>query len=336
MKTILFSTVLFFSLTASFAQLLPVSLSNRQPQFSAETKNPFRFTSTSDTIDVYVLRATGGTFYQSQDGGYIFGTSYYYDGSSGLYFPVTDETGIGFDGIGNATVTDILFWAGAKQITGNADNITGKIYSAGSDSMPVTLLGSGTMSMQDVDTSLSVPVFTDLAITSGSANISSSFFASIAYAGNDDTLGLVSTAAGDGMMEKRIRMKATALFGGAWIRMGELYPFLDVDLFLAPVVTLTGVGVDNHFSLAGAQVSAVYPTAAKKDVHLDYQLAENAKVSYEFFDLRGRIYYSQQPELQQPGNHSQAFDVSGLAAGNYFLRLNINGKSITQKVVVGN
>ncbi|MEO8088576.1 MAG: T9SS type A sorting domain-containing protein [Bacteroidota bacterium] len=333
MKSILLSTIFVTAGIALSAQTLPVKLSSRQPNYAARNGGQNETTSIVDTVDVYILRATSGSFYQGQDGGYIFGTSYFFDTTSGMFFPVTDESGIGFDGIGNADVTDILFWAGAKQITGNPDSITGKIYAAGPDSMPTTLLGSGTMSMQDVDTSLSAPTFTDLVLSSPVA-ITSSFFASIAYAGNDDTLGFLSSGLGNGLMEKRIRQKASADFGGVWVRMGELYPSLDLDLFFAPIVTLAGVGIDNHFAVANAALGAVYPTIANSEVHIDYTLNANSTVSYFLFDMKGKKYFEQQSEQQHAGSYSQAFDVSNLGNGNYFLSVTINGKTVTQKVIV--
>jgi hypothetical protein len=333
MKSQTLSALFIFMCTAVFAQTLPVQLSVRQPGTLNFNPVPGHSSSVTDTVDVYIMRATSGSFYQSQDGGYIFGTSYYYDGGSASYFPITDETGIGFDAIGSAVVTDILFWAGAKYITGNADNITGKVYEAGTDSMPTTLLGSGTMSMQDVDTSLAGPIFTTLPITGG-APISSAFFVSIAYAGNDDTLGFLSSGPGDGLMEKRIRLKASADFGGAWIRMGELYPLLDVDLFFAPIVTLSGVGINDHFVLGNASIDAVYPSVATDQFHLDYTLAGNSSVRYFLFDLSGKKYFEQKEEQQQAGTYSRSFDASSLSAGNYFLSVAINGRAVTQKVVV--
>jgi hypothetical protein len=334
MKSLLLSTVFFFASMCMFAQSLSVKLHGRQPNYAARMGNPDHTNSTSDTIDVYILRATGATFYQASGGGYVFGTSFVYDTSSTLFFPVTDETGLDFDGIGSATVTDILFFAGAKHIMGNPDNITGRIYTVGSDSMPVTEVGSGIMSMQDVDTSLSTAVFTDLPITTGSGNITSGFFVSVSYEGNDDTLGFVSTKSGDGLMEKRIRQKAGAAFGGAWKRMGELYPFLDVDLFIAPIVTLSNVGVNDHFTFSNATLDAVYPTIASAEIHVDYTLKSNSLVSYFLFDLKGKKYFELKGEQQQAGTYSQAFDVSALAAGNYFLTVNIEGHPVTQKVVI--
>jgi hypothetical protein len=333
MKSFLLAATLISISLSLFAQSLSVKMNSRQPASIARVVSPEGLLSVTDTADIYILRATGGTFYGAQGGGYVFGTSYLYDTSTAAYYPVTDETGIEFDGIGNATVTDLLFWAGAKTITGSTDDITGKVYNVGTDSMPTTLVGSGTMNMADVDTSLAAPAFTDLVI-SGGANVTAAFFVSIDYAGIDDTIGFVSTGAGDGNMEKRIRQKASPDFLGAWGRMGDLYPFLDVDLFWAPVYTTTGTGVDNHFTLSGATLEAVYPTLASSEIHLDYTLKENSTVGYCMFDLRGKKYFELKSEQQHAGSYSQTFDVSNLAGGNYFLGVSINGSHITQKVVV--
>ncbi len=334
MKQLILIAFFLFTSATMFAQSLSVKLNSRQPNFTARNGSLNQVTSTVDTVNIYVNRATGGTFYGSPDGGYVFGTSYFLDTSTATLYPVTDETGIEFDGIGNATVTDILFWAGAKQITGTPDIVTGKIYTVGADSMPVTLLGSGTINMMDIDTSLSAPTFTDLSITSGTTNITSDFFVSLSYVGNDDTIGFLSTAAGDGMNEKRIRQKASAAFLGTWGRMGDLYPFLDVDLFFAPIVTITGVGINDHFTLKNATLEPVYPSPAKDEVHLDYTLKNNCTVSYCLFDLRGKKYFELKNEQQAAGTYSQTFNTSGLASGNYFLSVSINGNTVNQKVVI--
>jgi len=336
MKSLLLSIVFFFAGTALFSQSLPV----KQPLHidlgssnlnAARNGNPNQTTSVIDTADEYILRATSGTFYGAQGGGYVFGTSWYYDSASAQLYSVTDETGLEFDAVGSATITDLIFWAGGKYINGSAD-INAKVYDVDADSMPSNLLGTGTINMTDVDTGLSA-VFTQINFPSG-ANIIGDYFVSIEYAGIDDTLGFVSTGPGDGLMEKRIRQKASVIFGGAWGRMGDLYPFLDLDMFWAPIYTILDDGIDDHFNLKNATLEPVYPTLASSEIHLDYTLASTSSVSYYIFDLKGRKYFEMKSEQQSAGAYSQTFDVSTLAAGNYFVAVTINGQMITQKVVV--
>lgn len=337
MKSLLLSVVSVFAGASLFAQTpamkQPVLLDIHKSQVVNGMRNGVgnQITSVTDTADQYIMRATGGTFYSSQDGGYVFGTSYFYDTTTVAYYPITAETGLHFDAVGSATVTDLIFWAGAKYINGTADDITVNVYDAGTDSMPNNLLGYGSMNLADVDTGLSA-VFTDIPVTTP-ANITGSYFVSLQYEGIDDTIGFVSTGDGDGMMEKRVRQKASADFGGNWARMGELYNFLDVDLFWAPVYTMIDDGI-NHFTVKNATVQPLYPTLATSEVHLDYTLTSNSSVSYYLFDLKGKKYSEQKVEQQQAGSYSQTFDVSDLAAGNYFLSITINGNKITQKVVV--
>jgi hypothetical protein len=342
MKSLLLSTVFFFAGTALFSQSIPVGqvklVSLGSSSASAEKNGtPNQTFSTIDTADQYILRATGGTFYLAPNGGYAFGTGYYFDTQSSTLVPFTDESGLEFDAVGSATVTDLIFWAGAKYINGAPDNINAKIYDIGPDSMPVNLLGTASMSMQDVDTGLSA-VFTMINFPGG-VNITGDYFISFEYAGIDDTIGFVTTGPGDGQMELRIRQKLGAFFGSPWLRVSDIYtmpfPALDVDFFWAPIYTLLDDGTNDHFTLKNnATVQPLYPTVATTDIHLDYSLPAASTVSYYIFDLKGRRYFETKSEQQKAGTYSQTFDVSTLAAGNYFVAVTINGQMITQKAVV--
>src|SRR6187431_1082219 len=140
MKSLLLSTVFLFAGTALFSQSLPVNqpiqidLGATAPS-AAKNSMPNQTASLVDTADEYILRATAGTFYGASGGGYVFGTSWYYDSASTAYYFVIDETGLHFDAVGSATITDLIFWAGAKYINGAPDNITAKVYSVDVDSM---------------------------------------------------------------------------------------------------------------------------------------------------------------------------------------------------------
>jgi len=188
------------------------------------------------------------------------------------------------------------------------------------------------MNMVDVDSSLQA-TFTMINFPGG-VNITGDYFVSIAYPGIDDTLGMVSSAPGDGLGEKRVRQKASFAFGGAWARMGDLYQFLDVDVLFAPIYTLLDDGVSEHFNLKNATLDPIYPTLASSEIHLDYTLASTSDVSYYIFDLKGRRYFEMKSEQQLPGAYSRTFDVTSLAAGNYFVAVTINGQMITQKAIV--
>ena len=337
MKSLLLSIACLIAGTTVFSQSLPVG----QPQIlnigthdasAAKNANPNQTSSIIDTADEYLIRATGARLYSGIDGGYVFGTSYFYDSASQQLFPVTDESGIEFDAIGSATITDLLIWCATKYINGAADDITAKVYDVDPDSMPLNELGNATINMQDVDSSQQAN-FTMITFPGG-VNITGDYFVSIAYPNIDDTVGLVTSAPGDGLGEKRIRQKASFAFGGAWARMGDLYQFLDVDLLFAPIYTLLDDGVDNHFDLKNATLDPIYPSVASSEIHLDYNLAQTSDVSYYIFDLKGRRYFEMKSEKQAAGAYSQTFDVSTLAAGNYFVAVTINGQMITQKAVV--
>jgi hypothetical protein len=338
MKSLLLSTIFLFAGTALFSQTIPVGPSKvinyNSTSVSAERNGiPNQTFSTVDTADEYIVRATGAQIVPVTDGGYAFGTSYYYDVNTATLYFVTDECGLEFDAVGSATITDLIFWSARKYINGAPDNLNAKVYDAGPDSMPSNLLGSESMSMQDVDTSSSSPVFTQITFSTP-PGITGNYFVSMEYAGFDDTICFVSTGPGNGMMERRLRHKASADFGGQWKRMGELFNFMDVDMFWAPIYTILDDGI-NHFTLKNkATVQPLYPTVSSTQLHLDYSLPSSSEVGYYIFDLKGNRYFEVKSEQQLAGTYSQSFDVTTLAAGNYFVAITINGQMITQKAVV--
>jgi len=335
MKKLLLINFLLFSSITIFAQLSPANLKSKPLNTITTSYGGFNHVLLTDTvISKYADRANAAYLYQGQapDLGYIFGTYYFFNNPN--YFAVTAESGIGFDAVMDANIIDVLFWAGKKYINGNADSITMKIYSTGADSMPVSLLASGRMSMADVDTSSIASTFTDIPITNGTANIASPFLVSLSYEGNDDTLGLFTSGPGNGLNEKRIRQLTTIDFGSMWIRSGDLFTFTDVDLFFIPVATINSVGTNDFFSFDNASLMPIYPSPANDLIHMDYTLKNNSAFSYCFFDLRGKKYFEQKSEQQHAGSYSEAFDVSKLASGNYYLSVTINGKTVTQKVMV--
>jgi hypothetical protein len=335
MKKLLLANLLFLSCLKVNAQFASENLKHRTlSSFSRAYKYEHNNVLLVDTpISVYADRASAAYLYQGQapDKGYVFGTYYYFD--TGNYYKVTEETGIGFDAVMDADIIDVLFWAGVKYVNGSADSLTMKIYSTGADSMPVSVLASGKISMDDVSASSSAPQFTDVQITNGTANINSPFFVSLAYNG-DDSLGLFTSAPGDGNNEKRIRQLTTPHYSSMWIRPGDLFTFTDVDLFFIPIATINNTGTHDHFLMQDAKLMPVYPAPANDLIHLDYTLATNSIVSFVLFDLKGKKYYDQKSEQQHAGTYSQAINLRDVASGIYYLSVSINGKTVTQKVAV--
>src|SRR5439155_567602 len=145
MKKNLLTLTFICATAAAFAQpvMTPV-LSKSMNAAKAGNQNSIM---TVDTLLQYYNRATSFQLYGVQTGGYIFGTGYY-NGNA-----ISDETASHYDGIGNATVTEVLLWCGYKHIAGgSADNLTVKVYSVNADTSANAVLGSATLTTIDLDT----------------------------------------------------------------------------------------------------------------------------------------------------------------------------------------
>jgi type IX secretion system substrate protein len=276
-----------------------------------------------DTLDQYYQRATSFYIYGSLDGGYVYGTGLY----TGL--PLSDETACHYDGIGNATVTELLLYAAAKHIVGTADSITAKVYTVNADTSANATLGTANLSLDDLDTT---GMLTSIPIT---ASISSAFLVSVAYAGIDDTFGLVSSdpSMGDGAGEKRARQLLSSSFGSNWIAIDDLYGGqLDCDVMMIPVVDITS-GM-TEFDTKAFSLKPVYPSPANDHITLDYSLKNNTDaVSYVIFDKAGKAIISKTFADQNTGTHSSDINISALSAGSYYLTFKAGETSVTQKFV---
>ncbi|GEM_PF-2951767 len=284
-----------------------------------------------DTIWTYVIRATNFYLYAHTppNKGYITGTGYLFFG--GNYFYISDATASHYDGIGNASVTELLVICGAKKIAGTADNLTANVYSIDQDTIPVSTLGTAAISTNDLDTTGTN--FTSIPI---SASITSSFLVSLEYAGIDDTFGLITSdaATGDGNNENRIRQRFNpALGGGTWNAASPIYRGqLNCDVMIIPVVDIA-IGME-EFDNGKFTLKPVYPSPAADHIILDYSLKRSADVSYRIFDKSGKIFLSEKSVNANEGRNIRTVNISNLAGGNYFLTFRQGKVTITQKFTV--
>ena len=83
-------------------------------------------------------------------------------------------------------------------------------------------------------------------------------------------------------------------------------------------------------------VGAPYPNPVRSQVKLTYELSTPLDVTIQLFDASGRLLTNESRTSGNIGVQQVALDVSSLAAGAYFLRVGIDGKSNTFPVTVLN
>ena len=84
---------------------------------------------------------------------------------------------------------------------------------------------------------------------------------------------------------------------------------------------------------SAAQVN-IYPNPANSNAQFSFNMSQNDKVSYQIYDLSGRMVTSRDLGYYTQGEHTVNFTVEGLTSGSYILRLQAGDKVNTAKFLV--
>jgi hypothetical protein len=90
----------------------------------------------------------------------------------------------------------------------------------------------------------------------------------------------------------------------------------------------TNIGIEENTT---ASDWSIYPNPGTGVFNIQYNGA-NTSVSIEVIDITGRVVYTQQTSMAAGTNHS--IDLSGVATGNYNVRLTANGVRTEQRLAV--
>lgn len=93
------------------------------------------------------------------------------------------------------------------------------------------------------------------------------------------------------------------------------------------------LGVNENETTATAQLS-VYPNPVKDNGQINITLNENANVSYQIFDLTGRMVVNSELGYYVAGEHTVTFNAENLASGSYIIRVKAGSKTETGKFLV--
>lgn len=97
------------------------------------------------------------------------------------------------------------------------------------------------------------------------------------------------------------------------------------------IVEDENLGFDENVN---ARFVALYPNPTNSLTNVSYSLAKNSTVSVSVVDLTGKVVYTATEGNKAAGNNQLKIETTGLANGAYFINLNVDGKTITQKLSV--
>ncbi len=110
-------------------------------------------------------------------------------------------------------------------------------------------------------------------------------------------------------------------------------PFQDIAMFAKVSFTNTVTGLDgvsdNEFS-----VSQNYPNPFNKTTEIIYNVTKSSDVVFNVYDMTGRKLVDNTYSNVASGQHTISLTANQFTPGIYFYTFNVNGKSVTKKMVI--
>ena len=314
------------------ALMLSVSFLMAQKQVGNVTPmNPINFSNAKTPTDTLMPTSfsTGSpTLYSTVEGGYVVGTNGYGDLAKAQLFYVDEPY----------SIEGCLVWVGVKDIVGTANTTKFVVYSANGtgtattgtvNTAPGTELASVTVSMSDLDTSLSLSGAHVFTLTTPVA-VTDMYYVGMDFTDTyDDTLGIVSTTNGDALGTELAWEKWN---DGTWYSMLQAWP-LDFDLGFFPIVNMSQ---SIQTSPINGVICNMYPNPAYGVTIIEYQLTQSSSnVEINILDVTGKLVKSFNEGAKDPGKYDVTFNASELQPGNYFYTINAgNGSKFAKKFQV--
>ena len=301
-----------------------VPLNNRLDRTTSGVRTP------TDTLGLDAFFQGTPTLNTSQGGGYVNGNNGYEDKQKAQVYLLSTGT----------LIEEVIFWFGGKENTsGNSNSkVVAKVYAAdgtgtttagaGQAGAPGTVLASVDVFVTDIDTAGN---FTVAALPSPlfvGADFAVGFDVTTLAAG--DTVGLVATADGDA---GQTELAWEQWSDNEWHTLFEAWP-LDIDLAIWPVVDNNSASIDDEGFFDGIKLGQSQPNPAGSETTIQYELQNNASVTFEMYDVTGKKVLSMNEGAQNKGKHSINLTTEKIASGTYYYSLKADNNRITKKLVV--
>ena len=93
------------------------------------------------------------------------------------------------------------------------------------------------------------------------------------------------------------------------------------------------LSVDENEMTENVQLN-IYPNPIRGNGNINITLTEGAQVSYQIYDLSGRMVAGSELGYHGQGDHTLQFSTDNLASGSYIIRVQAGSKSETAKILV--
>ena len=79
---------------------------------------------------------------------------------------------------------------------------------------------------------------------------------------------------------------------------------------------------------------SVYPNPIFSEATICFNIENNAEVSYQVYDLSGRMVMNETLGNYTQGSHTATFNANRLTAGTYIIKVQAGAVSNTSKIIV--
>jgi hypothetical protein len=101
------------------------------------------------------------------------------------------------------------------------------------------------------------------------------------------------------------------------------------DTVIVTVSSATGI-ISQYLSTS----ITIYPNPTNQSAIISYFLSENSTIQISVYDVLGREVMQLVNENQSSGKHWKNINTEQLQNGIYFVKMNINGQQLTQKLII--
>ena len=95
-----------------------------------------------------------------------------------------------------------------------------------------------------------------------------------------------------------------------------------------------GESIEDNESFANSLEMSIYPNPVVSEATISFNVEETTTVSYQIYDLSGRMVQNSTLGNYNQGSHKATFNVNGLANGTYIVKVQAGTKSNTSKILV--
>jgi Secretion system C-terminal sorting domain len=135
-------------------------------------------------------------------------------------------------------------------------------------------------------------------------------------------------------------VKIPFIGGGAQISTTNLIsgvnedPFAGQNIWLFANVTYNNTTVSENQFIKGVKIGQSYPNPANKITSFSYELQKPTNVTFEVYDMNGRLVKEYNEGVKETGKHVHTINVDQFTSGVYFYTIKTNETSITKRMVI--